>query len=546
VALAAAAAVGQDWITRVSVDLSGEDANGASYAPAFSEDGLFVAFDSDASDLVAGDANGTRDVFVRDLPTGVTVRVSVDSSGVEGDRFSSSPSISADGRFVAFHSRATNLVAGDGNRRGDVFVHDLSSGTTTRVSVDSSGVEGDKRSEAPSISGDGRYVAFESDATNLVLGDTNDVSDVFVHDLITGTTARVSVDAAGVQADKASYDAAISSDGRIVAFVSEATNLSATDGDAVPDVYVHDVSTGVTTLVSVDSFGLHGNSFSFSPVLNADGQSVAFWSLADNLVPGDSNSSPDVFVRDRGTGVTVRVSVDSAGTEASGGGIRPSLSSDGRIVAFVSSSDDLVPGDTGFGFDVFVHDRTTGLTTIASANCAGAFGNGSSGVPSLSGDGRLVAFESAADNLVSDDANLASDVFLHDPAAEIDASWSNYGSGFPGTLGVPDLVAASDPVLGTTVTIDVDNSLGAWTIGFLLAGFSEASIPTNLGGTLLVDDLFLFLPFPISSIGAAISGDLPADPDLCGLSLYLQILELDDGASKGVSFTPGLELLLGH
>ena len=224
----------------------------------------------------------------------------------QADGESSSPAISADGRFVAFVSFATNLVPGDSNGRGDVFVRDRLTQTTERVSVDSAGTEGNSGSDGPSISANGRFVVFWSDATNLVRGDTNGVADVFVRDRLTRTTERVSVDSAGNEGNGASglhshSEYSISADGRFVAFVSSATNLVPGDTNGAADVFVHDRLTRTTERVSVDSAGNEANSSSFDPVISADGRFVAFSSAATNLVPGDTNEQPDVFVRDRKT-----------------------------------------------------------------------------------------------------------------------------------------------------------------------------------------------------------------------------------------------------
>jgi len=184
---------------------------------------------------------------------GITTRVSVDSSGIQGDIYSFVPSISADGRYVAFESFATNLVAGDNNGYLDIFVRDRQTGQTTRVSVDNSGNQGNGHSSAPSISADGRNVAFQSDATNLVAGDTNGVYDIFVHDRQTGRTTRVSVNSSGIQGNAYSDQPSISADGRHVAFESLATNLAAGETNGATDVFVHDRQTGQTTRVSVGS-----------------------------------------------------------------------------------------------------------------------------------------------------------------------------------------------------------------------------------------------------------------------------------------------------
>ena len=222
-------------------------------------------------------------------------RVSVDSAGAEGSSNSFEPSISGDGRYVAFVSLASNLVAGDINGSDDIFVHDTVTMTTTRVSVDSAGVEGSSNSFEPSISGDGRYVAFVSLASNLVAGDTNGSDDIFVHDTVTMTTTRVSVDSAGVEGSSNSFEPSISGDGRYVAFVSQASNLVGGDFNGSNDIFVHDTVTVTTTRISVDSAGVEGSSNSFEPSISRDGRYVAFVSLASNLVVGDTNGSDDIF-----------------------------------------------------------------------------------------------------------------------------------------------------------------------------------------------------------------------------------------------------------
>src|SRR5262249_33256553 len=192
------------------------------------------------------DTNKKQDVFVHDRQTGETTRVSISTGGVEADRDSGAPSISADGRFGAFESRATTLVADDTNKKQDVFVHDRQTGETTRVSISSAGVEGDGDSGAPSISADGRFVAFESRATNLVVGDTNKKQHVYVHDRQTGETTRMSISTEGLEADRNSGAPSISADGRLVVFESKATNLVAGDANKKQDVFVHDRQTGET------------------------------------------------------------------------------------------------------------------------------------------------------------------------------------------------------------------------------------------------------------------------------------------------------------
>jgi Tol biopolymer transport system component len=341
----------------------------------------------------------------------VTERVSVSSAGEEGNGVSWSPSITADGRYVAFMSHASNLVPGDTNATPDAFVHDRLTGTTERVSVSSAGEEGNGASWVPSLSADGRYVAFPSAASNLVPGDTNATSDIFVHDRLTGTTERVSVSSAGEEGNGDSGWPSISADGRYVAFGSDASNLVPGDTNATPDIFVHDRLTGTTERVSVSSAGEEGNGGNWWPSISADGRYVAFLSDASNLVPGDTNGY-DIFVHDRLTGTTERVSVSSAGEEGNGGNWWPSISADGRYVAFLSDASNLVPGDTNGYKDVFVHDRLTGTTERVSVSSAGEEGNGVSGYPSISADGRHVVFESDASNLVPGDTNAWTDIFV--------------------------------------------------------------------------------------------------------------------------------------
>ena len=343
--------------TRVSVASDGTQANDWSIQPAISVDGRYVAFASDASNLVAGDTNNKRDIFVHDRLTGATTRVSVDSDGAQANNSSFEPGISADGRYVAFASDASNLVAGDTNNVRDVFVHDRVTGETTRVSVASDGMQANRASELAAISADGGYVAFHSDASNLVAGDTNNVRDVFVHNRVTGETTRVSVASDGTQANSSSILPQVSADGRYVTFTSFANNLVAGDSNRAWDVFVHDRVTGETTRVSVASDGMQANGFSGFSKLSADGRYVVFLSVASNLVAGDTNNFSDIFMHDRVTGETTRVSVASDGTQANAGSAEPAISADGRYVAFPSYASNLVAGDTNGEADIFVHDR---------------------------------------------------------------------------------------------------------------------------------------------------------------------------------------------
>ncbi len=282
--------------TRVSVATDGTEAGDNSYDPSISSDGRYVAFYSYDRYLVHNDTNGMPDIFVHDVRTGETTRVSVASDGTQGNMGSYYPSISSDGRYVAFMSWANNLVDNDINGVIDVFVHDRTTGQTTRVSIDSAGNQGDGHSEYPSISSDGRYVAFTSWASNLVDGDTNGNWDVFVHDRQTGQTTRVSVASDGTQGSGRSYSPSISSDGQNVAFTSWASNLVEDDTNWYADIFVHHRLAGQTTRVNVASDGTQSNDYSYSPRISSDGQYVVFESIASNLVADDTNDSYDIFV----------------------------------------------------------------------------------------------------------------------------------------------------------------------------------------------------------------------------------------------------------
>jgi Ca2+-binding RTX toxin-like protein len=330
------------------------------------------------------------------------------------------PSISADGRYVVFESSADNLVPEDTNGQYDVFVEDRVTGETTLVSVASDGTQGNQGSDNSSISADGRYVAFESDADNLVPEDTNNTKDVFVHDRVTGETTRISVATDGTQGNQypySDYRASISGDGRYVAFKSDADNLVPGDTNSAEDVFVHDRQTGETRRVSVATDGTQGytNYYIESTGLSisGDGRYVAFQTVLNDLVPEDTNNDADIFVHDRQTGETTRL-FENNGIETDDDiyltGV--SISADGRYVAFESLYDELVPEDTNHVADVFVHDRQTGKTRLISAANDGSPGNEPSIDPSISADGKYVAFYSSADNLVPGDTNNNRALFI--------------------------------------------------------------------------------------------------------------------------------------
>jgi hypothetical protein len=338
--------------------------------PSINADGSVVAFDSAGSTLVPDDTNGDVDVFVRDRNTDSLERVSVRTDGRQGNGTSTRPALDASGNRVAFDSSATNLVPGDTNQQLDVFVHDRTQNRTQRVSVSSSEAQGNGSSNSPSIGGG--FVSFVSSSSNLVSGDTNNVEDIFVRNLATGTTERVSVSTTGEQGNSSTTAAGISAGGRYVAFSSFATNLVPGDTNGAFDVFIHDRQTGVTELVSVSSDEAQGNAMSVSPTVSKNGRFVAFYSDATNLVPGDTNGRSDVFVRDRVQGTTERVSVSSDEEQSDGNTPEPG------VRGFTASPPDITP------------------------------------------DGRYVAFFSSATNLVSGDTNTCP-LFFEDPGTCPDA-----------------------------------------------------------------------------------------------------------------------------
>jgi Tol biopolymer transport system component len=329
------------------------------------------------------------------------------------------PDISADGRYVAFLSVATNLVAGDTNDVPDVFVRDLMAGITTRASRSSLGVEANEWSSDPRISGDGRFVAFHSFASNLAPLDTNGDIDVFVHEIPTGVTTRESVNSLGAQGNEPSEYPSISHDGRFVAFSSRSSNF-ASPSSTLAQIYVRDRLLAQTSVASSadGTVAVYGTSHSARPQISGDGHYVAFRSLASNLVAGDTNGTYDVFVRDRLANETVRASVDSAGLVSGVTSLDGfAISADGLFVAFESWSD-LVPADTNPDVNLFVHSVLTGQTTQVNVNNSGVPAHGYAKDPVLSADGRYVAFASNSSSLSNDDSDSSVDVYVRDRGEE--------------------------------------------------------------------------------------------------------------------------------
>ncbi len=401
--------------------------------------------------------------FAADAP-GTTQLVSTSSAGVQGDNDSHAPSVSADGRFVAFTSTADNLVPGDTNLASDVFVRDRQTGVTERVSVSNNGRQGDKDSGfldllgGPSISADGRYVAFASDATNLVNQDRNNAADVFVRDRVAGTTTRVSVSSTGAEASGS--QPSISADGRFVAFLSDSP-IVAGDTNSTTDVYVHDRQTGVTELIShaPDGSAADGQSLS-TPRLSADGRFVYFSSFAANLtaVPEDpANQDVDAFVFDRQTGLMSAVTGQFAHTGTLEHGVAEGMSPNGQFLTFTTADTNFVsPDANGFSRDAFLADRLNLAAdpTLLSVNDAGVQADFDSHAGPVSNDGRFAALTSQATNL-GGPTNFRDNVYLRDVLA-----------------GTTSLVSAPTPPQGTN---DLDSIEPAMTPDGSSIAFSSNS-----------------------------------------------------------------------
>jgi len=468
-ALLAAPATAQTTI-RASTSSTGAQGNKESGVLGFrgphpSADGSVVTFFSKASNLVANDTNNAFDVFVKDTQSGVTTRVSVATGGGEADGESRDPRISPDGRFVVFGSFSRTLVVPHFASNQDIFVHDRTLGTTVIVSVPSGGGLANQNCSHADISDDGRWVVFSSSATNLVGGDSNQFSDIFLSDVQGGALTRISLAPDGSQTNQDSRFPDISGDGSMCAFESSATDLVASDANNASDVFLRDLGTGATELISVSSAGTQAAGGSFRPCLSRDGRFVAFHSAAPNLVSGDTNAAADVFVRDRVRGTLARVSVDGAGLEALGASDDASISAEGRFVVFSSTAANLIAGDGNARADVFRRDLLLGRTERMSEPTPAGEANADSVLASVSANGTHVAFASTASNLVPGDTNSKFDAFLRTPLP----FGSTYCTAKLNSLGCTPAISASG------------NSSAAASSGFVV---SAANVLNNKPGLL--------------------------------------------------------------
>lgn len=579
----------QEYTTRVNAS-NGGDPDHTSFDPCLSADGRRLVFTSAASDLVPGaiDGNGVTDIYVRELDTGVTRRVSMSFNGSETFAPSRMATISADGSTVAFASGDPTLVPGDVNQHWDVFVVDLASGATELVSRSSQGVLGNGSSFFPALSADGRYVAFETLARNFVAGDTNFRWDVYRHDRFTGETELVSRTPTGRGGNHNSGGnfqdgPSISADGRTVAFWSRASDLVPFDtnnmGTSMPfcdvcgdDIFVFDFALGSMQRLSVTPFGAESNAASYNPSLSADARFVAFESAASDLIASDTNGACDVFVVDRdsdgngvydepGTWLTQLVSVASDGAQGNAwsGGTPftrrgPTISADGKVVIFTSEASNLASGDAPHTSDLFRHDLSSGVTTCVSVDLIGnPAGLSFDSAPSH--DGAVCAFTSGSTKLVRNDLTEREDVFVRrraaDPTLYCAAQVNSLGctalfssSGVPGPHGDPFVVTASRLRLNTQ--------------GFLVYSLAGAAhVPFGAG------HLCLSAPWTRTQIGSTgndgsgslCGGFLTLDFDAwfttgwgprpaSGEHVWVQTWSRDSGAEFGSNLSGGLEFVL--
>lgn len=528
---------------------SGQQPNGVSHSATVSADGRYVAFTSRATNLIPNDLNGvSQDVFLKDRQTGAVTLISRDSAGVQSTWDSFAPIISADGRYIAFECwGALHPLAQVGQAPSNVYVHEVQTGVTDLVNVGMNGTIANGAAVHPSISADGRYVAFASSASNLIPNDANgSLQDVFLRDMVMGTTVRVSEASLGGSANSWSVVPSVSADGNYVSFMSEASDLVPNDVNAKRDVFRWERATGIIERASVATTGGEANApccSSYLGSISGDGRYVTFSSSATTLVPGDTNGVEDVFLRDILAGVTTRVTPNSSNS-ASGW---PVISADGRFVAYESLATNLVPVGTTVS-DVYQYDTVTKAVRRVSQVSETVGGDDDSNVPAISADGRWVAFQSRATNLVAFDINGVPDVFLH---SECWATGESIGAGLAGTGGaIPALTLAGGPCFAKGYELKASNVVGG-AAGLFLYGFGEKAQPA-FGGVVQVDlaqpHAFAPLVFggPAGSVGA---GSLTVEVDLAvlaGLSFVLQALAADPAAPFGVSMSNAVRLDVGY
>ncbi len=525
----------------VSVSSGGVQGNDVSGASSVSADGRYIAFQSLATNLVSPDTSNSQ-IFVRDRQTGATTLVSAGPGGVYGDSNSYDPSISGNGRYIGFESPATNLVspASSGNQ---VFVRDTQAGTTALACVNASGVQGNDDSFNASLSADGRYIAFQSPATNLV-SPASSGNQIFVRDRQAGTTTLVSVNASGDQCDGYSSNPSISPDGRYISFESWSTNLvSPPTSNSYSQIFVHDRQTGANWLASKGPGG-EGNANSLYSSISADGRYVAFYSDATNLVSPATSGTIQIFVYDRQSDAVTLVSVNTSGSEGDNRSINPSISADGRYIAFHSWATDLVSPATS-GVQVFVRDTQAGVTTLISMNANGVQGNNYSAFPSVSGNGNFVAFTSGATNLVnpptsSDQIFVAGGPYIPPPPSTFTIAAT---AGANGSISPTGVVTVSS---GASQTFTITADTGYQVADVLVDGSSVGEV-SSYTFTNVTADHTISASFASGSIG---SGDHPygggssAAPAGPQSPVQLPNIQVQSASLSATKVTPGMPVII--
>lgn len=400
----------------VSKTTDGLQVDGRSEEASISANGEYVVFESNAADFVAGDTppsstndSSTDDIFVVHLPTGTVELISVGLDGLPANG-SRKPTISGDGRFVAFQSFATNLVPDDTNELEDIFLFDRDSQTMTRINLAPGGGQANERSDEVAISNDGWFMAFESVASNLIDVDTNDERDIFVWSRASNTIERVSIAHDGSEPDRLSDQPSLSADGRYVVFESNATNLVPDDTNSRRDIFLYDRELDQIERIDVAADGTQGDGSSEKPTVSADGRFVAFDSASMNLVSQTLDGTSNIFVKDRATGEVELISRSTAGVVADAFCEEATMSADGRFVSFDCPGTALTDSDTGGTENVYVYDRASQVMTLASTGLGVQGPDGRSYRPSVTTD--ALAFSSLATNLVEVDDNDAEDIFV--------------------------------------------------------------------------------------------------------------------------------------
>ena len=355
-------------IKRISVTSNGTQANGQSGSNSISYDGRYIPFESNATNLVPNDLNGHTDTFIYDTLNETVELISLAPDGTQANGSSSSGDINRSGDYVTFASFADNLVANDTNGQRDIFVYDRLNQTTELISIATDDTQANGLSLFSAINANGNIVAFESIADNLVANDTNGQQDIFVRDRANQITRRIRIGLNGAQANGASSLGSVSNDGRYISFSSTADNLVAGDTNGNSDVFVYDRVNQTTELVSMGLNNAVANDDSTSGFISGDGLYVVYESTANNLVAGDTNGNSNIFVYDRVNQTTELIDLAADGTLSNDNSHDASISDDGRYVAFLSQGSNLVAGDTNGESNVFIRDRTEQTTELFDAD----------------------------------------------------------------------------------------------------------------------------------------------------------------------------------